>query len=64
MGESSVVMVKRPSKGLSGRGEVTWAEIWVCILGWVLVMSQDSEMGIDSAKCRQNPEKDEDKMVD
>ena len=32
MGESSVVMVKRPSKGLSGRGAVTWAEIWMCTL--------------------------------
>lgn len=33
MGESSVVMVKRPSKGRSGRGVVTWAETLIRILG-------------------------------
>ncbi len=27
MGESSVVIVKRPSNGRSGNGAVTWAEI-------------------------------------
>ena len=32
MGESSVVMVKRPSIGRSGKGVTTWAEMWVCIL--------------------------------
>jgi hypothetical protein len=32
MGESSVVMVKRPSKGRSGKGVVTSAVMWVWIL--------------------------------
>lgn len=33
MGESSVVRVKRPSKGRSGKGVTTSALIWV----WILV---------------------------
>jgi hypothetical protein len=32
MGLSSTVMVKRPSKGRSGKGVVTSAEIWVSTL--------------------------------
>ena len=34
-GESSVVMVKMPSKGRSGKGVVTSAVMWVCTLGFV-----------------------------
>ncbi len=32
MGESSVVMVKRPSKGRSGKGATTSAEMWTWTL--------------------------------
>jgi hypothetical protein len=32
MGDSSVVMVKRPSKGRSGKGVVTSAVMWIWIL--------------------------------
>jgi hypothetical protein len=32
MGDNSVVMVKRPSKGRSGKGVVTSAVMWVWIL--------------------------------
>jgi len=35
MGESSVVMVKMPSKGRSGKGVVTSAVTWVWTLGFV-----------------------------
>jgi hypothetical protein len=35
MGESSVVMVKMPSKGRSGKGVVTSAVMWVWTLGFV-----------------------------
>ena len=39
IGESSVVMVKRPSKGRSGRGCATVAEICVCTLKGVRMWS-------------------------
>lgn len=35
MGDRVVVMVKRPSKGRSGRGVVTSAVMWVWMLGFV-----------------------------
>lgn len=35
MGESSVEIWNMPSKGRSGRGEVTWADTWVRILSWL-----------------------------
>jgi hypothetical protein len=39
MGESSVVMVKMPSNGRSGKGVVTSAVMWVWTLGFVSQIS-------------------------